>query len=112
MHLSNHENISEKVYLGNESVNFFLSCLNSFFDEDSTGKCYVISRDEGTNLNLTGLTGCATEFVADCLSNENLFSRLNIYEMIVIDSGNKHGDSWIATYYPKQMLTTFVDQTK
>jgi hypothetical protein len=34
----------------------------------------------------------------------------NHYEMIVIDSGNSHGDSWIATFYPKQMVLSFVDE--
>jgi hypothetical protein len=30
--------------------------------------------------------------------------------MIVVDSGNSSGDSWIATFYPRQRVMTFVDQ--
>lgn len=28
--------------------------------------------------------------------------------MIVIDSANKHGDSWTAAFYPQQTSVTFV----
>lgn len=102
----------QEIYIGNESAEFFIRCLHSFFDEDATGKCYAISRDENQELKLTGLTGCAAEFLAECMSNEKLLYQLNVYEMLIIDSGNKHGDSWIATYYPKQMMTTFIEQNK
>lgn len=50
-----------------------------------------------------GSEGTVKEFRGDVLT-------LACYEMVVIDSGNSHGDSWIATFYPKQMSMPFVDE--
>lgn len=83
-------------------------CLNCFFQDDATGKAYVIERSELTQLFMIGLTGCAIQGIADDLNADP--DRLSRYEMIVIDSGNSHGDSWIATYHPKQQVLTFVDE--
>lgn len=98
------------VHFGQDAINRFLACMNSFLLDDATGKSYVIYRDNESYLQMCGLTMCRAEAVADALFNTEHIIELDMYEMIVIDSGNSHGDSWIATFYPKLCVMTFVDQ--
>jgi hypothetical protein len=97
------------VYFGQNAVDLFSTCLSSFLQEDATGKSYVVERDNG--LRMIGLGMCLLEDIFYLISNSKNISELDQYEVIVIDSGNSHGDSWIAMFYPRQCVMAFVDQT-
>lgn len=99
---------SAKSYQGKEAQSRFAACVNSFFQDDAIGNAYCVTRNENKDLVMTRFTGCGFEGVV--LDFEADIERLHRYEMIVIDSGNAHGDSWIATFYPKQMILSFVDE--
>jgi len=96
------------TYCGHEAVKRFAVCLNSLMQNDATGGAYAIVRNEDTSLSMVPFTGCGIEGVFQDLANN--VDRLHEYQMIVIDSGNSHGDSWIATFHPKQMVMSFVDE--
>lgn len=96
-----------RMYHGDDARKFFFACFNSFTQDDATGKAYVVRRNAQRQLEMLPLTGCALEGVAIDLHNNE--GNLSDCEMIVIDSGNSHGDSWIATYYPQQGALTFID---
>jgi len=44
----------------------------------------------------------------DARTHKKIPSRLLDYAMIVIDSGNRHGDSWKAIFHPKQLILNFI----
>jgi hypothetical protein len=94
-------------YAGKEARKRFLNCLNSFFDEDATGNAYAIMRRENLQLEMLPMTGCALDGAAHDVETDQV-SRLEVYEMIVVDSGNKHGDSWKAIFHPRQSILHFV----
>ena len=98
------------VHFGQEAIARFGSCLNSYFQDDATGKAYVIYRSGRTDLGMSGMTMCRTESIAQAISDTERIGELDQYEMIVVDSGNSHGDSWIATFYPRQCVMTFVNK--
>jgi hypothetical protein len=98
------------VHVGKDAIERFLACLHSYFDDDATGKAYVVHRCSFSEMRMAGMTMCRTEAIAFALSNPESIAELDQYEMIVIDSGNSSGDSWIATFYPRQRVMTFVDQ--
>lgn len=95
-----------KVYIGKEAVEQFLISLNSFFQDDATGNSYGVRRNRDTTLDMMPFTGCGIEDVA--LDVQKDVSRLAGYEMIVIDSGNSHGDAWKAVFYPRQQVLSVV----
>lgn len=101
---------SAAVYSGQEAIDRFGTCLNSYMQDDSTGKAYVVYRGGTTELRMAGMTLCRTEDMANALQNEERIGELDQYEMLVVDSGNSSGDSWVATFYPRQRAMTFVDQ--
>jgi len=94
------------VSQGKDAVQEFLNCLNSFFQDDATGKAYVVTRGVNMGLNMVPLTGGTIEEIA--LDAQKDASLLTDYEMIVIDSGNSHGDSWKAIFHPNQLVLNFV----
>ncbi len=94
---------------GEEARREFATCINSFLQDDATGKAYGVRRDNQRYLQMVPFAGCGFQSIVEDFETD--VERLNCYETIVIDSGNAHGDSWIATFYPKQMVLTFVDQT-
>lgn len=94
------------VFGGKEAVQQFLNCLNSFFQDDATGTAYAVTRNAELGLDMVPLTGCAIEDIA--LDAQKDVSLLTDYNMIVIDSGNSHGDSWKAIFHPNQVVFNFV----
>lgn len=64
-------------------------------DEDATGRIWVLPSSQGPWEEATSLL--STDDVADM-------------EVVVIDSGNKHGDSWKYTYYPRNKVGMFQDE--
>jgi len=93
-------------YEGAPALQKFLHCLNSFFQDDATGKAYAVQRTVALDLTMGPLTGCALETIAQDAQEDP--SRLLDYAMIVIDSGNRHGDSWKAIFHPKQLILNFI----
>ena len=93
---------------GEEARKQFASCINSFLQDDSTGKAYGVRRDSQKLLQMVSFAGCGFQSIVEDFHDD--VAKLHCYEMIVIDSGNSHGDSWIATFYPKQMSLSFVDE--
>lgn len=98
------------IYFGQEAIDRFGTCLGSYLQDDATGKAYIVYRGDFTELRMAGMTLARTEEMAKALQNEKRIGELDQYEMLVVDSGNSSGDSWVATFYPKQRAMTFVDQ--
>jgi hypothetical protein len=96
-----------KSYVDAQALAQFSVCLNSFSKNDATGNSYCIWRDGDADLKMSRLNRWSSQHIADELTHG---SSLDKYEMLVIDSGNSHGDAWIATFYPKQCVMTYVDQ--
>lgn len=99
------ESISSN-YMGEEARQQFLVCLNSFLQDDATGQAYAVKRNEDLRLEMVALAGCAIEGIA--LHAQNDVDRLKSYSMIIIDSGNSHGDSWKAIFHPAECVLNFV----
>jgi hypothetical protein len=93
---------------GEEARQAFATCINSFLQDDATGKAYGVRRDSQQILKMVPFAGCGFQSIVEDFQDD--VAKLQCYEMIVIDSGNSHGDSWIATFYPKQMSLSFVDE--
>lgn len=66
--------------------------FDSARDEDATGRIWVLPTSTGPWEEATRLL--STDDVADM-------------QVVVIDSGNKHGDSWKYTYYPRNQVGMF-----
>lgn len=86
-----------RLETGDHARDLFMVCLNSAMQDDATGSIYGIKTgDEGTAPAIDGLN-------PENLTSWELpdFCR---YDMIVIDSGNTHADSWKCTLYPKSAV--------
>lgn len=98
------------LHFGKDAIEQFRNCLNSFFEDDATGKLYGAYRAEHSELRMVGMTMCRSEAIAELISDPERIGELDQYQMLVLDSGNSHGDSWIATFYPRQCMMTLIDQ--
>lgn len=101
---------SEKgsIFLSDAAVEQFKICLNSFFQDEATGKAYGVTRNADKRLGMIAFSGCGIEGVA--LDVQEDVQLLNRFEMIVIDSGNTHGDSWKAIFHPAERVLSFVQE--
>ena len=99
------------VHFGQDAIDRMLCCFNSYMQDDALGNAYCVRRGLKRDLRMFEMTTHRREEIVAALFSPARFSELESYEMIVIDSGNVHGDSWIATFYPRQRVMTFVDQT-
>lgn len=96
-----------EIFSGQAAIERFAACLDSFFQDDAVGKSYGIKREDGSRLlKMTPFAGCGIEDVA--LDVQQDVRLLHEYEMIVVDSGNSHGDSWKAVFYPKEQVLSFI----
>jgi hypothetical protein len=95
-------------YYGKEAVARFWTCINSYLQDDATGSVYGVWRDLKSDLVMAEMSQFRFQAIVQNFGKE--MERLKDYEMIVIDSGNTSGDSWVATFYPRQIVCTFVNQ--
>lgn len=91
---------------GQEAITIFLSRVNSFFQDDATGNAYGMHLDDNHIMRMELFTPAYLEH----LINDDTMTRVSEYEMIVIDSGNIHGDTWKAVFYPKSKVLTHVQE--
>lgn len=87
------------TYQGAAAQDKFWHCVNSFMQPDATGCIQELVRDEKYDLMLRDI-----QDEQGGVSEGAIRSALESAEMIIIDSGNVHGDAWIATFHPRQML--------
>jgi hypothetical protein len=99
------------VYFGDEADDAVLHHLGSALDYDATGGIYGYNWVDGVPMLHDIRSDLSDE-------NDNLSARwLDIivemgFDMVVVDAGNKHGDAWKFTYYPKKKFGTFVCETE
>ena len=91
---------------GEDALAFFMQSANSFFQDDATGNAYAIKRNGRGVLEMVVLTHGDLDDLLVAAHKDP--ARLSEYNMIMIDSGNAHGDSWKATYHPAQEVFHFV----
>ncbi len=92
-------------YQGAKALEVFWLCVGSFVQPDATGSIQELVRDEKYDLMLREIPD-----VQGDLGEQAIRSALERAEMIVIDSGNIHGDAWMATFYPKQGHLLLTDE--
>lgn len=92
------------TYHGPAALERFWHCVNSFMQDDAIGGIQELVRDENYNLVLRDICDVVDgRFGLDAVQKS-----LEQAEMIIIDSGNVHGDSWVSTFHPKQLVLSFV----
>lgn len=77
-----------------------------FGDGCDIGNVVVMYYDEKGNLNSHRLEYQGEEDLVLAMD------RFHEYEVIIFDGGNKAGELWFWTFYPKQTKTCFVDRTE
>lgn len=91
---------------GEDALAFFMQSANAFFQDDATGNAYAIKRNGALGLEMVVLSqDDLHQILIDAQEDP---ARLSEYSMILIDSGNVHGDSWKAIYHPAQEVFHFV----
>jgi len=91
---------------GEDALAFFMQSANAFFQDDATGNAYALKRNGALGLEMVVLS---QDDLHDLLvAAQKDPARLSEYNMILIDSGNVHGDSWKAIYHPAQEVFHFV----
>jgi hypothetical protein len=98
----------DHLLYGAAAVRKFHMHLDCFLDEDAVGATYGIFR-ENSELTMKRLTFEEIHRVARCAADSP--EQRSGYEMVVIDSGNKHGDSWKAVFYPDLKALTFLRES-
>lgn len=91
---------------GEDALAFFMQSANAFFQDDATGNAYAIKRNGSLGLEMVVLS--QDDLHQILIDAQNDPARLSEYNMILIDSGNVHGDSWKAIYHPAQEVFHFV----
>lgn len=90
---------------GEDALAFFMQSANSFFQDDATGDAYAIKHGA---LGLEMVVLSQDDLYNILTAAQNDPTQLSKYSMILIDSGNVHGDSWKAIYHPAQEVFHFV----
>lgn len=90
---------------GEDAFVFFRQSANAFFQDDATGNAYAIKHGA---LGLEMVVLSQDDLYHILIDAQNDPARLSEYSMILIDSGNVHGDSWKAIYHPAQEVFHFV----
>lgn len=86
----------------------FARYFSAFQDEEAVGNAYAFTRDAATSLfQLHELKGELLDQVKAALAANDPVA-LEKFSMLVIDSGNKHGDLWKLVYHPRERVSTFV----
>ncbi|MDD3575739.1 MAG: hypothetical protein PHT38_02500 [Halothiobacillus sp.] len=75
-------------------------------DDSVVGNVLLLAYDEGGNLTSHRLEYQGEEDLVLAMD------RFHEYEVIIFDGGNKAGDLWFWTFYPKQTRVFFVDRTE
>lgn len=74
----------------------FNACIDAMAQDDAVGRTWVFIR-EGAELHMRHIA------TLDLLDAD-----LTLYEMILFDGGNIHGDLWKHVFFPRQKLHHFV----
>ena len=90
---------------GEDALPFFMQSANAFFQDDATGNAYAIKHG-ALGLEMAVLSQDDLHNILAAAQKDP--ARLSEYSMILIDSGNAHGDSWKAIYHPAQEVFHFV----
>lgn len=90
---------------GEDALAFFMQSANAFIQDDATGDAYAIKHG-AIGLEMVVLSQDDLHNILAAAQNDP--ARLSQYSMILINSGNVHGDSWKAIYHPAQEVFHFV----
>jgi uridylate kinase len=75
--------------------------INSMLSDDAVGHAYVI-KNVDSKLHMESVS-------YDSLLK--LIDEHHIYEIIIFDGGNIHGDLWKSTFYPKTGVSFFINES-
>ena len=96
---------ASNVVTGDRVVQEFMTTLYSALQEDATGAVYTVARSQDSFMTMVRLSvEEATELAEKAQISPEC---LNAFELIMIDSGNCHGDSWKATLFPRENVFCF-----
>ncbi len=103
--MSSEEEVTAQMYAGDAALEMFNTCLNSAFADDATGGAY------GYRWAVSGTTpfNQVLEPTLTRIENPDELT-LTDYNMVVIDSGNTHGDSWKYVYHTGLQVGTFMKE--
>lgn len=79
-------------------INKMLTCINCMSQDDARGAVYGQRRVNGILVQ------------EEVLPEHWTVEELMCFDIVIFDGGNAHGDSWIHTFYPKQLKHFFVDE--
>jgi hypothetical protein len=76
----------------------------------STGQTYGIKRNAERDRVIESLSRTECEALYEAAKMDP--ATFHCYEMIVIDSGNTHGDSWKAVFHPRENRYLFTQNVE
>ena len=104
--MSNGGIISTELYSGDTAHAHLERYLAAMADDDATGQTIAMARNgEMLDQNTLELSGLPMADVLRILKQSQC-------ELLILDGGNKHGDSWKVLYHPLTTLLVVVPETQ
>ena len=91
----------DNFFQGEQAYSKFQNCINSFYQDDSTGtiKAYKRKFSEPILIDFDPSINFSVQYLIDIS-----------VELVIIDSGNIHGDSWKYIFHPLTLTGIFLHE--